>query len=74
MLYFFKFFNLNVFCFKKIKGGGSGGSIRDAGGAFGQKEAAAENTYFRKLVNIYENKKINLKNKIKKLILRKLNN
>lgn len=29
------------------KGGGSGGSIRDAGGAFGQMEAAREEQYFR---------------------------
>ncbi|KAA0203053.1 hypothetical protein HAZT_HAZT007989 [Hyalella azteca] len=31
------------------KGGGSGGAIRDAGGAFGKKEAANEEQYFRKL-------------------------
>lgn len=30
------------------KGGGSGGSIRNAGGAFGKREAAQENQYFRK--------------------------
>lgn len=30
------------------KGGGSGGSIRDAGGAFGKQEAAQEDQYFRK--------------------------
>ena len=35
---------------KNQKGGGSGGAIRDAGGKFGEREAAAENTYFRKLV------------------------
>ena len=29
------------------KGGGSGGSIRDAGGAFGKQEAAREDQYFR---------------------------
>ena len=28
-------------------GGGSGGSIRDAGGAFGKREAAMEEKYFR---------------------------
>jgi len=31
------------------KGGGSGGAVRDAGGAFGQREAALEEQYFRKL-------------------------
>merc|ERR1711963_207717 len=31
------------------KGGGSGGSIRDAGGSFGKMEAAQEEQYFRKL-------------------------
>jgi len=31
------------------KGGGSGGSIRDAGGAFGKMEAAREDEYFYKL-------------------------
>ncbi|XP_071810961.1 ATPase inhibitor mai-2, mitochondrial-like [Apostichopus japonicus] len=31
------------------KGGGTGGSIRDAGGAFGKMEAAHEEQYFRKL-------------------------
>ncbi|XP_052761563.1 ATPase inhibitor mai-2, mitochondrial-like [Mya arenaria] len=31
------------------KGGGSGGSIRDAGGSFGKMEAAHEEQYFRKL-------------------------
>ncbi|KAJ8923746.1 hypothetical protein NQ315_010327 [Exocentrus adspersus] len=30
------------------KGGGSGGSIRDAGGAFGKQEAAREEEYFYK--------------------------
>jgi hypothetical protein len=34
-------------------GGGSGGSIRDAGGKFGEIEAAAENVYFRKLVSFF---------------------
>lgn len=29
------------------KGGGSGGSIRDAGGSLGKKEAAQEDQYFR---------------------------
>ena len=32
------------------KGGGSGGSVRDAGGAFGKMEAAREEEYFHKLV------------------------
>lgn len=31
------------------KGGGSGGSVRDAGGAFGEMEAAREEEYFRRL-------------------------
>ncbi|KAI6240774.1 ATP synthase F1 subunit epsilon [Aphelenchoides fujianensis] len=31
------------------KSGGSGGSIRDAGGAFGEMGAAREEEYFRKL-------------------------
>merc|ERR550534_514901 len=31
------------------KGGGAGGSIRSAGGAFGKMEAAQEEQYFRKL-------------------------
>jgi hypothetical protein len=31
------------------KGGGSGGSVRDAGGAFGKRQAAKEEEYFRKL-------------------------
>ncbi|KAK6013401.1 hypothetical protein OSTOST_21285 [Ostertagia ostertagi] len=30
------------------RGGGSGGSIRDAGGAFGKMEAAREDEYFHK--------------------------
>ncbi|RWS28287.1 ATPase inhibitor-like protein [Leptotrombidium deliense] len=30
------------------KGGGSGGSIRDAGGAFGKMESAREEEYFRR--------------------------
>ncbi|KAK8736254.1 hypothetical protein OTU49_004896, partial [Cherax quadricarinatus] len=30
-------------------GGGTGGSIRDAGGAFGKREHAQEDQYFRKL-------------------------
>ncbi|KAL2295957.1 hypothetical protein Nmel_017487 [Mimus melanotis] len=29
------------------KGGGGGGSIREAGGAFGKKQAAEEERYFR---------------------------
>ncbi|KAJ8020593.1 ATPase inhibitor, mitochondrial [Holothuria leucospilota] len=31
------------------KGGGTGGTIRDAGGAFGKMEAAHEEQYFRRL-------------------------
>ena len=30
------------------RGGGSGGSVRDAGGAFGKMEAAREDEYFYK--------------------------
>ena len=30
------------------KGGGSGGTIRESGGAFGKREAAQEELYFRK--------------------------
>jgi hypothetical protein len=33
------------------KGGGTGGSIRDAGGAFGKMEVAHEEEYFYKQVN-----------------------
>lgn len=35
------------------KGGGSGGSIRDAGGSFGKMEAAHEDQYFYNLVGIF---------------------
>jgi len=31
------------------KGGGTGGTIREAGGAFGKRQAAQEEQYFRKL-------------------------
>ena len=31
------------------RGGGSGGSIREAGGSFGKRAAAQEEQYFRKL-------------------------
>jgi len=31
------------------KGGGSGGAVRDAGGAFGKRQAAKEEEYFRNL-------------------------
>lgn len=34
------------------KGGGGGGSIREAGGAMGQREAANEEEFFYKQVNI----------------------
>ncbi|XP_046350995.1 ATPase inhibitor mai-2, mitochondrial-like isoform X2 [Haliotis rufescens] len=34
------------------KGGGSGGSVRDAGGSFGKMEAAQEEQYFRKLQKV----------------------
>lgn len=34
------------------KGGGSGGSIRDAGGSMGKREAALEEEYFYKQVRI----------------------
>lgn len=33
------------------KRGGGGGAIREAGGAFGKREAAQEEQYFRKLVS-----------------------
>lgn len=33
-----------------FQGGGTGGSIRDAGGKFGEIEAAREEEYVRKLV------------------------
>ncbi|PAA53348.1 hypothetical protein BOX15_Mlig023931g4 [Macrostomum lignano] len=33
------------------KGGGAGGSIREAGGTFGKMEAAREEEYFRRLQN-----------------------
>ena len=32
-----------------LRGGGAGGSIREAGGAFGKMEAAHEEQYFRQL-------------------------
>lgn len=35
------------------KGGGSGGTIRDAGGSFGKMEAAHEDQYFYNLVSRY---------------------
>jgi len=31
------------------KGGGTGGAVRDAGGAFGKRQAAKEEEYFRNL-------------------------
>lgn len=31
------------------KGGGAGGTVRDAGGAFGKRQATKEEEYFRKL-------------------------
>lgn len=31
------------------KGGGAGGAVRESGGAFGEREAAQEEMYFRKL-------------------------
>lgn len=40
-----------IFTLIYIQGGGTGGSIRDAGGAFGKMEAAHEEQYFRKLVS-----------------------
>jgi len=33
------------------KGGGSGGTIRESGGAFGEREAALEEKYFRDLTS-----------------------
>lgn len=40
------------------KGGGGGGSIREAGGSFGKMEAAHEEEFFYKQVNIGTNFKI----------------
>lgn len=34
------------------KGGGTGGTIRDAGGSFGKMEAAHEDQYFYNLVSV----------------------
>ena len=34
------------------KGGGSGGSVRDAGGAMGKRQVAQEEEYFHKMVCI----------------------
>lgn len=34
------------------KGGGGGGSVREAGGAFGKREAAQEEQYFRQVLQI----------------------
>ncbi|KAH8025541.1 hypothetical protein HPB51_009481 [Rhipicephalus microplus] len=39
------------------KGGGTGGSVREAGGAFGKMEAAREEEYFRKLVSSSDSNK-----------------
>ncbi|KAJ8321941.1 hypothetical protein KUTeg_000412 [Tegillarca granosa] len=52
------------------KGGGTGGSVRDAGGAFGKMEAAHEEQYFRKLEAIERHKKKigNLKKEEKKML------
>ena len=50
------------------KGGGTGGAIRDAGGKFGEMEAAQENAYFKKLVNL---KIFFINVKISKFILNK---
>ena len=48
-----KVYHFREFCsnLKNVnkKGGGSGGSIREAGGVFGEREAAIENAYFRKV-------------------------
>lgn len=34
------------------QGGGTGGTIRDAGGSFGKREAAQEEQYFKRLVSV----------------------
>jgi len=34
-----------------IRGGGAGGTIRESGGAFGEREAALEEMYFRELTS-----------------------
>ncbi|VDP96065.1 unnamed protein product [Trichobilharzia regenti] len=44
------------------KGGGAGGSIREAGGSLGKREATLEDEYFRRLVNY--NNTTNLKKNI----------
>ncbi len=35
-----------------VRSGGDEGAIRGAGGVWGEKEAAAENVYFRKVVSV----------------------
>lgn len=40
--------NRLIHTFHTIQGGGSGGSVRDAGGAFGRMEAAREEEFFRR--------------------------
>lgn len=41
-------FNLYSLLFDISKGGGSGGSVREAGGSFGKMEAAREEEFFRR--------------------------
>lgn len=49
------------------KGGGSGGSIRSAGGAMGKKGAAQEEAYFSQQNSVMKNKlKQHLEDEIKK--------
>ncbi|GBL78298.1 hypothetical protein AVEN_42835-1 [Araneus ventricosus] len=48
------------------KGGGSGGSVRDAGGSFGKLQAVREEEYFRKL---QREQLLDLKKQINKEIL-----
>ena len=46
------YIKVNIHNFSCVyQGGGTGGSIRDAGGSFGKMEAAHEDQYFRKLVS-----------------------
>ena len=53
--------NSQMLCYilnnSSLQGGGTGGSIRDAGGSFGKMEAAHEEEYFRRLVTIFNSKK-----------------
>lgn len=47
------FLIVNIYSEVVFQGGGTGGSIRDAGGAFGKRQAAREEEYFRNLVKMF---------------------